>query len=112
MVRSISPSPFLLSTYNVGQHLGPNKIENVGFYTSKEVQDARMENLVWIFIRMASQAAQTVSNWTVSEIQSRDEISWLRAHLVKASRISSILAWPPPGMGVICRHFGCPKYTL
>lgn len=73
--RRMSPSPFLLPAYDVGQRLGPTKIQNVEFDTSKEVQDARIKILVWIHIRMASQDAQTVNSWPGLDIQIRDGVN-------------------------------------
>ena len=73
--RSITPTPSLLPDYNVGQRAGPPKIETVDVDTRKQVEDAKMKNLVWLLPRMSNLENQTISSWTGFNIQIRDDVN-------------------------------------
>lgn len=73
--RSISPAPTMLPTYNVGKRAGPPKTETVDVDTVREVQEAKMKNLVWFLTRLSDPANQTVSSWTGFNITIRSDIT-------------------------------------
>lgn len=73
--RSISPAHLMLPTYNVGQRVGPPKIETVDADTTREVHDAKKKNHIWLLTRMSDPENQTISSWTGFNIQIRDGVT-------------------------------------
>ena len=63
--RSITPPPAALPMYNTGRRVGPAVTVTLDVDADKQVQDARVKNVIWLLTRLSNpEEDQTISSWT------------------------------------------------
>ena len=61
--RSISPPPAALPMYNIGRRVGPAVTVTLDMDADKQVQDARVKNMIWLLTRLSNpEEDQTISS--------------------------------------------------
>ncbi|KAG0715029.1 hypothetical protein GWK47_012871 [Chionoecetes opilio] len=65
-IRSITLTASILPIYNVGRRAGPPRIETAYVDTTKEVQDSKTKNFIWLLTRIQTMKNQSISSWTGS----------------------------------------------
>lgn len=73
--RSITPTALMLPTYNAGRRAGPPRIETAYVDTTREVQDSKTKNNIWLLTRMLDHEDQSISSWTGFNIKIRSDIA-------------------------------------
>ena len=63
--RSMTPPPAALPMYNTGRRVGPAVTVTLDVDADKQVQDARVKNMIWLLTRLSNpEEDQTISSWT------------------------------------------------
>lgn len=95
--RSISPAQASLPMYNAGKRVGPSATVSLNVDADKQVQNARVKNLIWLLTRMSNPEDQTISSWTGFNILIRsniyvvqDTVSYLPTINAPATEMSTI----------------------